>query len=112
MLRNLWMLVLGMVLLVGCGGQQEAPPAGFVNQTHHSDTELWTIWKAAQETLAQEIDLNPCSGRSPERRRIFGQEMHVRSKSSLTNSGWGQSRTSPPACCSPPRAWIGITRPA
>ena len=52
--RNLWKLVLGIVL-VGCGGQ----PVGFVNQTHHSDAELWTIWKAAQETLAHEVDLNP-----------------------------------------------------
>jgi hypothetical protein len=58
MQRNLCVLVLGMVLL-GCGGRPEAPPAGFVNQTRHSDAELWTIWKAAQETLAHEIDLNP-----------------------------------------------------
>ncbi len=52
------MLVLG-IILVGCGGQPELPPAGFVNQTHHSDGELWAIWKAAQETLANEVDMNP-----------------------------------------------------
>lgn len=32
---------------------------GFVNQTRHSAAELWVIWKAAQESLAQEVDLNP-----------------------------------------------------
>ena len=58
MRRSLLVLMLGMVL-AGCGGRPEAPPEGFVNQTHHSDPDLWTIWKAAQETLAEEIDLNP-----------------------------------------------------
>jgi hypothetical protein len=57
MRRNLLVLTLGMVL-AGCGGRPEPPPEGFVNQTHHSDADLRTIWKAAQETLAQEIDLN------------------------------------------------------
>ncbi len=57
MRRNLWKLVLSLVL-VGCGGQPAAP-AGFVNQTRHSDAELWTIWEAAQQSLAQEVDLNP-----------------------------------------------------
>ena len=59
MRRNLLVLVVLEMVLAGCGGQPEPPPAGFVNQTHHSDAELWTIWKAAQETLAHEIDLNP-----------------------------------------------------
>ena len=59
MRRNLLVLVVLEMVLAGCGGQPEPAPAGFVNQTHHSDTELWTIWKAAQETLAQEVDLNP-----------------------------------------------------
>jgi hypothetical protein len=57
MRRDLWVLVLGVVLM-GCGGLPEAP-VGFVNQTRHSDEELWTIWRAAQDTLAHEIDLNP-----------------------------------------------------
>jgi hypothetical protein len=48
---------MGLVLL-GCGGQP-ALPVGFVNQTKHSDAELTVIWKAAQETLAHEVDLNP-----------------------------------------------------
>jgi hypothetical protein len=58
MRRNLAVVVLGIVL-VACGGRPEAAPAGFVNQTHHPDAALWTIWKAAQDTLAQEVDLNP-----------------------------------------------------
>jgi hypothetical protein len=55
MRRNvLWRLALALVL-AGCGGR----PVGFVNETRHSDAELWRVWKAAQETLAQEVDLNP-----------------------------------------------------
>src|SRR5713101_655220 len=56
--RNPWKLMLLLVLL-GCGGQPDAGPDGFVNQTRHSDAELWTIWKAAQQTVAHEVDLNP-----------------------------------------------------
>lgn len=56
--RTLWMLLLGLVLL-GCGGRPNALPVGFVNQTKHSDAELAAIWKAAQESLAHEVDLNP-----------------------------------------------------
>ena len=52
------MVALGMILMA-CGGRPEAVPVGFVNQTHHSDADLWTIWKAAQESVAQEVDLNP-----------------------------------------------------
>jgi hypothetical protein len=58
MKRNLWVFVF-VAALMGCGGLPGQRPAGFVNQTHHSDAELLTIWKAAQETLAHEIDLNP-----------------------------------------------------
>jgi|SRR6476469_8700280 len=58
MRRNLWKLMLGLALL-GCGGQPNALPVGFVNQTRHSAADLWVIWKAAQESLAQEVDLNP-----------------------------------------------------
>lgn len=57
MRRNFWKCVLGLALL-GCGG----PPAlrvGFINQTRHSDSDLWALWKAAQENLAQQVDLNP-----------------------------------------------------
>ena len=58
MRRNFWKLVLGLSLL-GCGGQPEALRVGFLNQTKHSNADLWGIWKAAQESLAQEVDLNP-----------------------------------------------------
>jgi hypothetical protein len=58
MRRNLWKLVLGLGLL-GCGGQPNALPVGFVNQTKHSDADLWVVWQAARESLAQEVDLNP-----------------------------------------------------
>ncbi|MGA8310241.1 MAG: hypothetical protein WB755_09445 [Terriglobales bacterium] len=56
--RNPCKLMLLLVLL-GCGGQPDPGPAGFMNQTLHSDADLWVIWKAAQETVAQEVDLNP-----------------------------------------------------
>jgi hypothetical protein len=58
MWRNSWKFLLGLVL-VGCGGQPDTLPVGFVNQTMHSATELWVVWKAAQENLAHEVDLNP-----------------------------------------------------
>jgi hypothetical protein len=32
---------------------------GFVNQTQHTDRQLWAIWKTAQQNLNQQIDLNP-----------------------------------------------------
>src|SRR5579862_8811321 len=56
--RKLGLLALG-VILMGCGGRPEALSVGFVNQTHHSDADLWTLWTAAQQSLSQEIDLNP-----------------------------------------------------
>jgi hypothetical protein len=58
MRRNWWKFVRGLGLL-GCGGLPNPLPVGFVNQTRHSDAELWVVWKAAQESLAQEVDLNP-----------------------------------------------------
>ena len=58
MRRNLWKFLLGLALL-GCGGQPAKPAVGFVNRTRHSDAELWTIWQAAQDSIAQEVDLNP-----------------------------------------------------
>jgi hypothetical protein len=57
-MRSLWKLVFGLALL-GCGGGIPEAPVGFINQTQHSDAELLTIWKAAQENLAHEVDLNP-----------------------------------------------------
>ena len=47
-----------VTLLIGCGGRPLAP-VGFVNQTQHASSQLWVDWKAAQEDLSQQIDLNP-----------------------------------------------------
>jgi hypothetical protein len=58
MRRNFWKFVLGLALL-GCGGQPAGPAVGFVNRTRHSDADLWVIWRAAQDSVAQEVDLNP-----------------------------------------------------
>jgi hypothetical protein len=44
--------------LLGCGGGAGGP-VGFINRTHHSDADLWAIWKTAQQRVAEEIDLNP-----------------------------------------------------
>jgi hypothetical protein len=47
-------------ILVGCGGGSfQSPSPGFINQTQHSDADLWTIWAAAQQSIASQIDLNP-----------------------------------------------------
>jgi len=53
------------MVLVGCGGDPGSLPVGFVNQTQHSDADLWTIWKAAQKNVATEIDLNPVQEAPP-----------------------------------------------
>jgi hypothetical protein len=58
MRRHWWKFVLGLGLLGG-GGLPNGLPVGLDNQTKHSDAELWAVWKAAQESLAQEVDLNP-----------------------------------------------------
>lgn len=59
MRRGLRALILTMVL-VGCGANSpDNSPATFVNQTRHSDAVLWTIWQAAQQGVAQNVDLNP-----------------------------------------------------
>jgi hypothetical protein len=56
-------LVFMILLLQGCGGGGAGaganPAAGFVNQTQHTDAELWVLWKAAQQDLSQQIDMNP-----------------------------------------------------
>src|SRR5260370_1876019 len=51
-------LVLVTLLLAGCGGHPTSA-IGFINHTRHSDAELWSLWKAAQQSLSQQIDLNP-----------------------------------------------------
>ena len=55
-MRNM-LTVIVTVLLLGCNGSP--PPAGFVNQTQHSEAELDAIWTEAQQSVAQKIDLNP-----------------------------------------------------
>lgn len=52
-------VLLGTILLNACAHDHPPPPIGFVNQTQHSDTQLWALWKAAQQNLSQQIDLNP-----------------------------------------------------
>jgi hypothetical protein len=53
------MLIL-MLVLAGCGGGLPITvPVGFINHTQHSDADLEALWKRAQQTLAQEVDLNP-----------------------------------------------------
>src|SRR5437879_2524191 len=50
--------ILLALVLAGCGVRAN-PPVGFVNHTQHSDAQLWTLWKAAQQRLSQQIDMNP-----------------------------------------------------
>lgn len=59
--RSLRTAVLVVFLgLIGCGGSP-APPLSFafVNQTRHSASALWRIWKLAQASVARQVDLNP-----------------------------------------------------
>jgi len=58
-------LALLTMFLLGCSGDRGSLPVGFVNQTQHSDADLWTIWKAAQQSVATEIDLNPVQDAPP-----------------------------------------------
>jgi hypothetical protein len=59
MVRGLRVLILTLFVL-GCANTKTATtPVGFMNQTRHSDAELWSIWSAAQNSLAAKINLNP-----------------------------------------------------
>ena len=51
-------VVIGCVLFSGCGNGPDSD-VGFINETQHSDAQLWNLWKAAQTNLSQQIDLNP-----------------------------------------------------
>ena len=51
-------LIFACMLLSACGNDQ-ARSIGFVNETQHSDAQLRNLWKAAQQGVAQQIDLNP-----------------------------------------------------
>ena len=54
-------LLLIMLAMTSCGGQPAdfSPNTSFVNHTRHSDAQLQALWKAAQQDLSQQIDLNP-----------------------------------------------------
>ena len=47
-----------VAMLVACGTPSQSP-VGFVNETSHSDAQLWAIWQTAQHSLSEQIDLNP-----------------------------------------------------
>lgn len=54
-------LFVSIIALLGCGGSPPppVPAAGFINQTQHSNADLQSIWTLAQQSVAQQIDLNP-----------------------------------------------------
>jgi hypothetical protein len=58
MLQSVRVVLLGMVLLSGCGSGPN-PAVRFINRTQHSDAQLSVLWTAAQQNLSQQIDLNP-----------------------------------------------------
>jgi hypothetical protein len=91
MRQNFWKFVLGLALL-GCGGQPAGPPAGFVNQTKHSDADLWMIWQAAQDSVAHQVDLKIlCKGYLSGRRRTYVPGADVRLRICPTSFGWAPS---------------------
>lgn len=51
-------VVLMTTILAGCGGSS-FPRSGFVNRTGHNDDQLWSLWKRAQRSVSEQIDLNP-----------------------------------------------------
>jgi hypothetical protein len=54
-------LLLSILLMTACGGRpaDSSPNTSFINNTRHSDAQLQALWNAAQQTLSQQIDLNP-----------------------------------------------------
>jgi hypothetical protein len=52
------LLILSCVFFSGCGNRPDSD-IGFVNETQHTDAQLWSLWTAAQKDLSQHIDLNP-----------------------------------------------------
>jgi hypothetical protein len=59
------LVILALALAItACGGSPATTSSangaiGFVNRTQHSDAQLWALWKAAQQSLSLQIDLNP-----------------------------------------------------
>jgi hypothetical protein len=117
---NLRQVILSGTILIcmGCGGRPQEP-VGFVNHTHHSDADLWAIWKAAQQSLAEEVNLNPLQQSSsgapadfrpgdPRALTIEPHQLRVQSSPdvspSLLLNATGMERTSPTGmiACPPP----------
>ena len=57
-LATTWLSMVCLVMSLSCGTPPETR-VGFVNETSHSDAQLWAMWQAAQRNLNQQIDLNP-----------------------------------------------------
>ena len=51
-------LTIACIFLSGCGGAPNAA-VGFVNRTEHSEPALWNLWRAAQQNISRQIDINP-----------------------------------------------------
>ena len=58
---KLAVLIIGILAMTACGARpsDSSPNASFINHTEHTDAHLDALWKAAQQTLSQQIDLNP-----------------------------------------------------
>lgn len=55
-------IVVSLLVLSACGGTPTSgigSSPGFVNNTRHTTAQLWALWSTAQQTLSQQIDLNP-----------------------------------------------------
>jgi hypothetical protein len=57
-------IVMMALMFVGCGTPRDSLPVGFVNHSGHADSELQAIWRAAQQAVATQIDLNPLERQS------------------------------------------------
>lgn len=57
-LATRWASIISVAIFIACGTPPR-PRVGFINQTRHSEPQLWAIWHTAQQNLAQQIDLNP-----------------------------------------------------
>lgn len=59
---GVYAIIAGLLVLSACGGSPTSASSsapGFINNTQHTTAQLWTLWTAAQQTLSQQIDLNP-----------------------------------------------------
>jgi len=60
MRRRSHIAIVLVLILSACGGRPpSAQPVGFINQTRHSDAELQWLWQQAQQSVSQQLDLNP-----------------------------------------------------